>query len=81
MYIIGNPLWSLILQQDQTHNTLNFAIAIKNKVAQMRMNLENIPIPNMTHLHKQIREVIYGDLLKATLKVSTLQHAKSKVKN
>ena len=35
----------------------------------------------MIHLHKQIREVIYSDLLKATLKVSWLQSTKSKVEN
>ena len=43
------------------------------------MNLENIPIPDMIHIHKQNREVIYSDLLKATLKVSRLQSDKSKV--
>ena len=47
----------------------------------MRMNPENIPIPDMIHLHKKTREVIYGDLLKETLKVSGLQSAKSKVEN
>ena len=59
--------------RDHTQNTLNLEITTKNKVAEMRMNLENIPTPDMIHFHKQVGEVIYSDLLKATLKVSRLQ--------
>ena len=35
----------------------------------------------MIHLHKQTGEVIYSDLLKATLKVSRMQSTKTKVEN
>ena len=59
--------------RDHTQNTLNLEITIKNKVAEMRMNLENIPTLDMIHFHKQVGDVIYSDLLKATLKVSRLQ--------
>ena len=59
--------------RDHTQNTLNLEITTKNKVAEMRMNLENIPTPDMIHFHKHDGEVIYSDLLKATLKVSRLQ--------
>ena len=64
---------ALVTVRDHTQNTSNLAIATKNKVAKMRMNLENILVPDMIHLHKQTREIIYSDLLKATLKVSRLQ--------
>ena len=59
--------------RDHTQNTLNLEITTKNKVSEMRMKLENIPAPDMIHFHKQVGEVIYSDLLKATLKVSRLQ--------
>ena len=39
----------------------------------MRLNLQKIPVPDKIHLHKQTGEVIYTDLMKATLKVSKLQ--------
>ena len=35
----------------------------------------------MIHLHKQTREVIYNDLLKATLKVFRLQSTKTNIEN
>ena len=45
------------------------------------MNLENIPIPDMIHLHKQARDIIYIDTLKAIFKVSRMQSRKSKIEN
>ena len=71
----------LVIVSDHVQNTLNLAVATKNKVAEMRMNLEDIPVPDMIHIHKQTGEVIYSDFLKATLKVSILKSAKSKVEN
>ena len=47
----------------------------------MKMNLENIHIPDMIHLHKQARDIIYTDILKATLKVSMMHSSKSKIEN
>ena len=43
--------------------------------------METILVPNMTHLHKQTREIIYSGFLKATLKVSKLQSTKRKAEN
>ena len=43
---------SLVTFKDHAKNTLNLAVATKNKVAEMRMNLENIPVPDMIHLNK-----------------------------
>ena len=59
-------LWLTV--RDHTQNNLNITIATKNKVAEMRMNLEKIHVPRMIHFHKPTREVIYSDLLKETLK-------------
>ena len=78
---ISSKYVSLVTARDHTQNTLNLTIATKNKLAEMRMNLESIPVLDMIHLHKQNGEVIYSDLLKATLKVSRLQSTKSKIEN
>ena len=47
----------------------------------MKMDLENIPIPNMIHLHKQTWDIFFIDLLKATLELSKLHTLKSKIEN
>ena len=72
---------SLVTIRDHNQDTFNLEIETKNKVAEMKMILENIPIPDMIHLHKQTRDIIYTDLLKETLKVSRLQYSKSKIEN
>ena len=72
---------SLVTVRDHSQNTLNLAITTKNEVVEMKMNLENIPIPDMIHLHKKTRDIIYTDMLKATLKLSRLQSSKRKIEN
>ena len=72
---------SLVTVKDHTQNTLNLVITTKNKVVEMKMSLEYIPILDMIHLHKQAGDIIYTNLLKATLKVSRLQSIKSKIEN
>ena len=69
---ISNKDVSLVSVRDHTQNTLNLRIETKNKVPKMRMSLDNIPIPDMIHLHKQTEDIIYIELLKDTLKVSRL---------
>ena len=58
--------------KDHAQNALNLVVATKNRVAEMRLNSENIFVLNMIHLHKKTREVIYNDLFKDTLKVFML---------
>ena len=41
----------------------------------------NIPIPDMIHLHQEIGDILFIDLLKATLKLSKLQTIKSRIEN
>ena len=78
---ISNKDISLVTVTYHAKNTLNLAVATKNKVVEMRLNLENIPILDLIHLYKQTGEVIYSDLLKATFKVSKLQYTKTKIEN
>ena len=72
---------SLVLVRYHKQNTLNLSIAYRNRVAKMRINLDDIPLPSMIHLHKQTWDIIHIDLLKSTLKISRLQSGKSKVEN
>ena len=66
---ISNKDISLVTITDHAKNTLNLAVATKNKVAEMRLNLENILVPYMIHLRKKNGDVIYSNMLKSTLKV------------
>ena len=70
---------SLVFVGDRKHNTLNLGIASKNKVAKMKINLDDSPVPDMIHLHKHTRDIIDADLVKSTLKISKLQTNKGGV--
>ena len=59
--------------------TLNMEVETQNKVAEMRLNLQKIPVPTKINLHKKTQEDIYTDLMKATLKVSNFQSTVSKI--
>ena len=43
---------ALVTVRDHAQNTLNLAVTSKNKVAEMMINMENIPVPDMILLHK-----------------------------
>ena len=47
----------------------------------MKLNLKEILVPDMIHLYNQTWEVIYTNLMKATLKVSKLKSVVSKIEN
>ena len=49
---ISNQEVSLIVVRDQTHNTLNLVLPTNSKVVEMKMDMEDIPIPDMIHFHK-----------------------------
>ena len=78
---ISSKYVSLVTFRDHTENTLNLVVEAKNKVVEMKMSLEIIPIPDMIHLHKQTGDIIYTDILNETLKVSRMQSRKSKIEN
>ena len=70
---ISNKEVSLVTVKDHARNTLNLEVSTRNRIIAMILNLEDIWMPNMIHLHKQTGEVIYSDLMKATLKLSKVQ--------
>ena len=47
----------------------------------MRVYMDDIHVPDMIHLHKTTREIIYTYLLNSTHKLSRLHSTKSKVEN
>ena len=52
---------------------MNIAMATRNNITKIKLNLKEIPISDMIHLHKQTREFIYTYLIMATLNLSKLQ--------
>ena len=78
---ISNKEVSLVIVKYHARNALNIAVATKNSIDEMKLNLKDIRVPDMIHLRKQIGEFIYTELLKATLKVSKLQSIVSKIEN
>ena len=78
---ISNKEVSLVIVKSHVRNTLNLVVATINKIVELKLNLKDIPVPNMIHLHKQTGKVIYNDLMKYTLKVSKLQSTVSKIHN
>ena len=49
---ISNQDVSLVSVRDDAQNTLNLELETKNRVAEMKMKLEDIRILDMIHLHK-----------------------------
>ena len=78
---ISNQDVSLIAVRDQAHNTLNLSLATNRKVVEIRMDLEDIPIPDMIHFHKQTGDIFFTNFLKSTLNFSKLKVTKSKIEN
>ena len=78
---ISSQYVSLSTVRDYSHKTLNMSLETKNKVVEMKMDLKNIPILDIMHLHKQTGDILFTDLLKATLKLSKLQTNKSRIEN
>ena len=72
---------SLIAIRDQDHNTLNLALETNEKVVEINMETEDIPILDMIHFLKQNRDILFTNLLKSTLKLSKLEATKRKIEN
>ena len=72
---------SLVPIRYYIQNTLNLALASKNTVAYVKMNLDDIPILDVIHLHKQTGDILFIHLLKITLALSKLQILKVKSEN
>ena len=78
---ISNQSVSFVSVRDYVQNTLNLALATKNSVVEVKMNLDDIPIPDSIHLHKKTWDILFTHLLKVTLELSKLQTLKGKIEN
>ena len=74
-----NKKTSLISSQYAERNTLKFDLVSDKKVSEMEVKLDKISVPDKIQLHKQTRDVIYSDLLHATVKVTRLQSLVDKI--
>ena len=72
---------SLISVRYQTHNTLNLALRTSNKVAEIKMDLEDIPILDMIHFQIQTGYILFTNLLNPILNFSKLEDTKRKIEN
>ena len=70
-----------LTMKDHVENTLNLAVETQNRVSELRLNLQRIPVADKIHLHKKTREVIYIYFMKETLKVSKLQSTVSRLES
>ena len=78
---ISNQYVSLVSVRDYVQNTLNLALASKNIVVEVKMNLDDIPILDVIHIHKQIGDILFTHLLKITVALSKLYILKGKSEN
>ena len=78
---ISNQDVSLVSVRDYSQNTLNLALETKNRVVEMEMDLENIPIPDMIHLHKKTRDILFTNPLTDNLRLSNFHTTKRKMEN
>ena len=72
---------SMVSVRDYKHKTLNMDIDSRNKVDEMKINLDDIPVPDIIHLHNTTRDLIHIDLMKSNLKISKLQSSKIRIEN
>ena len=78
---ISNQDVSLVSVRDYVQNTLNSALASKNRVVEVKMNLNDIPIPDMIHLHKKTGDILFTHLMKFTMELSKLYILEGKIEN
>ena len=78
---ISDKKISLITIKGHVKNDLNLVVSTRDRVSEIRLNSQNISVPDKIHLHKHTREVIYTDLLKATSKFSKLQSIVLRLEN
>ena len=63
----------MVYTRDVERYTLKFDVVSDKKVSKMEVKLDKISVPDKIHLHKQNGDVIYSDLLHATVKITRLQ--------
>ena len=78
---IYNQYVYLVSVKDYIQNTMNLALPSKNTVAEVKMNLDDIPILDMIDLHNNTWDILFNHLLKFTLALSKLHILKGKIEN
>ena len=65
--------------KDQARGTLNLDVTTGNKLVELWVDPKKVPKIDVIHLHKEICDIIYTNLLQATLQISKLQSTKKRV--
>ena len=64
---------SLLTIKEPTKKVLNIALAEEEKVAEMKLRMDQISVPNKIHFHMKTSEVLYHDLLQSILSNKKLE--------
>ena len=70
---------SLVIAIYQARGTLNLVVISGNTEAKIKVDLKRVPKTDMIHLHRGIGDIIYTDLLEATVQISKLTAGKKRV--
>lgn len=63
----------LITVKDPKKNTLNIVVTEEDKIFEIKIQMDQVNVPNQINLHKQTTEVIYSNLLHSYLNVKKLK--------
>ena len=64
---------SLLTIKELTKNVLNIAFIEEEKVAEMKLRMDQISVPDKIHFHRKTSEVLYHDLLQSILSNKNLE--------
>ena len=64
---------SLLSIRDHERNTLNIAVADKDKVLEVKIILDNINMLDKIDFHKQTSDIMYNDLLQSILSTKKME--------
>lgn len=71
---------SLLTIKESTKNVLNIALGEEEKVAEMKLRMDEISVLDKIHFHRQTSEVLYQDLLQSILSNKKLESKVIKLK-
>ena len=77
------PKLDVTLKTVRNHakDTLSLAMTVGNKVSEVNVYLEKIPIAYIIQFHKETNDIIYTRLIKSTLQVSKMESNKKRVED
>ena len=56
--------------RDQAKDTLRLAVITGDKIAELKVDMKNVPTSDMIYLHKGIGDILYTNFLQDTLQIS-----------